>query len=975
MPNTTEPLQLPVDGPAGRVVATREAAVKIALAYALVSAVWIFASDWLVHQTITNQDAVTLVATLKGWLFVLVSAAILAVALDRYFREIRRSALLLEESEQRWQFAIEGAGHGVWDWNVEMGEVFYSGRLQRMLGYDRSEFGPGLDEWKSRVHPDDLADVVALVEQHLTGASPTYTSEHRLRCKDGSYKWVLDQGRVMKRSADGRAIRMLGTHTDITDRIRAEEAMREGEAQFRAMFELASIGMAQANPATGRLLRVNQCLCDITGYSADELLELRVSDMTHPDDRGRDWALFEAVVSGAIPSYHIEKRYTRKDGVVIWVRVNMNVIRDAAGQPVRTMATIEDITERRSSEERYRDLVEMAFDWIWEVDASGHYTYASAKVFDLLGFTPDEVLGKTPFDLMTEDEALRVGTLFSTIAESRSPFSALENINRRKDGRIVVLESSGLPIIGPNGEFLGYRGMDRDVTRRKAAESALVASEERFRTLVEHAPTGIFVGSEGRFAYINQSAARMFDPTGTVRLVGRPVIERFHADSRPALVHRMRLVDEEGRATPPGEQRCLRVDGSEFEAEVATVPFVYDGAPSALVFFNDITDRKRLEAQLRQAQKLEAIGHLAGGVAHDFNNILAAMMMHLGLLQLSPALDDETWRAVKDLESEAQRAATLTRQLLMFSRRSVLAVKTTDVNDVVANLLKMLTRLIGEHVSLRFDGTSALPVVEADAGMLEQVLMNLVVNARDAMPKGGRITISTSVDTRKSSAPAGDDAQEASFVCLSVSDTGCGMDAATMKRIFEPFFTTKEAGRGTGLGLATVHGIVGQHNGWVEVESALGQGSTFRVLLPVSTRTQETPEAAAPEAANLTGNETILVVEDEPQVRRLIARSLRALGYQVYEAMNGQDALVLWQMHGMHIDLLFTDMVMPEGMTGLELAEHLRALKPGLKTIISSGYSSEMVQSGAPTRPGLAYLPKPYEAKALAQAVRQCLDL
>jgi signal transduction histidine kinase/ActR/RegA family two-component response regulator len=389
----------------------------------------------------------------------------------------------------------------------------------------------------------------------------------------------------------------------------------------------------------------------------------------------------------------------------------------------------------------------------------------------------------------------------------------------------------------------------------------------------------------------------------------------------------------------------------------------------------DITERKRLEAQLRQAQKLEAIGQLAGGVAHDFNNILAAIIMQVGLLQMKSDLNEEIRQALKELEAGAQRAASLTRQLLMFSRRSVLAVKPVDLNEVVTHLLKMLNRLIGEQIDLRFDRKTDLPIIDADAGMLDQVLMNLVVNARDAMPKGGRITIGTSVaHLGAAQAAENPERRPGTFVCLKVLDTGCGMDPTTSKRIFEPFFTTKEIGKGTGLGLATVHGIVAQHKGWLEVESEVGHGTCFLVYLPVSDLGTQEPQARTKQPVKH-GTETILLVEDDLEVRRLFCQALRALGYQVHEANDGPQAMGIWKEYSSAIDLLLTDMVMPQGMTGLDLAERLQALKPSLKVIISSGYSAEMVQVGPPKKQSVVYLPKPYEAKVLADTVRNCLDL
>ena len=334
-----------------------------------------------------------------------------------------------------------------------------------------------------------------------------------------------------------------------------------------------------------------------------------------------------------------------------------------------------------------------------------------------------------------------------------------------------------------------------------------------------------------------------------------------------------------------GELHNRKKNGELFW-ESASVSPISDGAGKISHFVavkEDITQRRHLEAQLRQAQKLEAIGQLAGGVAHDFNNILAAIMMHIGLLQMNPKLDEVTRQALKDLIIEARRAANLTRQLLMFSRRSVLTVKALDLNEVVANLLKMLSRLIGEHIDLRFEGEPALPTIEADAGMMERVLMNLVVNARDAMHKGGQITIRTAlIKVDEAHAAAHPDRCAGRFISLTVSDTGCGMDTATLKRVFEPFFTTKPVGFGTGLGLATAHGIVAQHKGWVEVESAPGMGASFQVFLPaaVDLRTKE-EQCDRKGGAVRGGSEAVLVVEDDLAVRQMVCQALRKLGYAV----------------------------------------------------------------------------------------------
>jgi CheY-like chemotaxis protein len=349
-------------------------------------------------------------------------------------------------------------------------------------------------------------------------------------------------------------------------------------------------------------------------------------------------------------------------------------------------------------------------------------------------------------------------------------------------------------------------------------------------------------------------------------------------------------------------------------------------------------------------------------------------MMHLSLLQSNPSLDGETQEGLKELIAQAKRGASLARQLLTFSRRSVLEAKTLDLNQLVGNLLRMLGPLIGEHIELKFAQYHGLPKVEADPGMMEQVLMNLAINARDAMPKGGSLTINLEpvwVHAERMSGKA--QASPGQYVILSVADTGCGMDAATQARLFEPFFTTKEVGQGTGLGLATVYGIVTQHKGWIEVESGVGKGTTFRVFLPATTGRTSQP-SQTDMAAEVRGSETILLVEDQEPLQKAVARGLRSLGYRVLAANNGQAAMTLWREQAQQIDLLFSDMIMPEGLSGLDLAEEFQKAKPNLKVIISSGYHTDLGDHERPIARRVVYLGKPYEMGSLSKTIRECLD-
>lgn len=390
----------------------------------------------------------------------------------------------------------------------------------------------------------------------------------------------------------------------------------------------------------------------------------------------------------------------------------------------------------------------------------------------------------------------------------------------------------------------------------------------------------------------------------------------------------------------------------------------------------DVTERQRLEAQLRHAQKLESVGRLAAGIAHDFNNVLTVIQGHAGLLRADPALSPTMGESVQGIARAAERGIKLTSQLLVFSRRNVLQLQSIDLNEVLTSLSGLLPRTLGEDITYQFHYATDLPAVHADRGLIEQVFMNIAVNARDAMPRGGQLIASTAlVDIDAAYVERHPvESREGRFICLTISDTGCGMDQMTLGRIFEPFFTTKEFGKGTGLGLAAVYGIVRQHQGWVEVRSQLGQGTSFKIFLPPADAAESPAASKRPEPARLHGNETILVVEDEPPVRWIIKDVLTHYGYKVIEAGSGVEALALWHQHHAEVKLLLTDMVMPVGLGGQELAEKFSKQEPALKVIFISGYSLQVAGKGFSRMDDLNFLQKPFDGARLALAVRQCLD-
>ncbi len=430
-------------------------------------------------------------------------------------------------------------------------------------------------------------------------------------------------------------------------------------------------------------------------------------------------------------------------------------------------------------------------------------------------------------------------------------------------------------------------------------------------------------------------------------------------------------------------QTCLQTGESRInlETRLADRTFAWSFHPvraSHVVhaYVEDITDRLSLEAQLRQSQKMESVGQLAAGVAHDFNNMLTIIQGHGGMLLAKAAQIPDLMESTQAIYFAAERAANLTRQLLMFSRKNVMQPKQLDLRDVVSQMTKMLQRLLGETITLQFQPPPQLPCVQGDIGMIEQVIMNLAVNARDAMPKGGTLTITTTtVMIDEGYVHSHPEARPGSFVCLRASDSGCGMDTYTMARIFEPFFTTKEVGKGTGLGLATVYGIVKQHEGWVEVASEPGQGASFSVFFPTVGEPIEASKATvAPSIEVRGGKETILVVEDEPVLRDMAHVILQDCGYSVLEASSGRNALMVWETHKDTIDLVLTDMVMPEGVSGMDLAQKLLEAKPDLKLIFASGYSMDDLDPAFLRNRHATFLQKPYTHVTLAQAVRDCLD-
>jgi len=515
-----------------------------------------------------------------------------------------------------------------------------------------------------------------------------------------------------------------------------------------------------------------------------------------------------------------------------------------------------------------------------------------------------------------------------------------------------------------------------EITEHQRDERALQESEHQYRLLFRCNPHPMWVLDHETLAFlmVNEAAVSLYGYAleeflqMTVKDLLRPEdVQQLQAEVTETSVADWIQSRSAGRH--------LKKDGTQIKAEVAMQALTIGGRACWLMMATDVTEKQQLETQLQQAQKMEAIGQLAGGVAHDFNNILTVIEGYAQLLLARDGLNAQATEQMNQILVAAKRASNLTRQLLTFSRKQIMQAKVVDLNEVIGDATKMLRRLIGEDVALQTNYTPHAPHIHADAGMIGQVLMNLAINARDAMTGGGQLIITTgheevSQDRRRVHL----DARHGEFVCLSVRDTGCGMSREVMAHLYEPFFTTKEVGKGTGLGLPTVFGIVKQHNGWIEVTSEPDRGTEFRIFLPKAKPV--TPVAAErPTGQEAPGkNETILVVEDEPAVRELARIILQTHGYRVLEAGSGVEALSIWGQRSDGIDLVFTDMVMPQGMSGRNLAERLLAQKPDQRIVYTSGYSPSRAGAGFNSLEGLEFLPKPYEARQLLRTVRECLD-
>ncbi len=645
----------------------------------------------------------------------------------------------------------------------------------------------------------------------------------------------------------------------------------------------------------------------------------------------------------------------------------------------------QDIAERKKAEETLRLLnsaVLQAKESILITDAQldlpgPRIIFVNPAFTQMTGYAAEEVLGKTPRILQgprTDRNVLR------RLRENlkRGELFDGEAIQYRKDGAEYVQQWQVAPLRDAAGTVTHYVAIQRDITRRKKAEEELRTKTTFLQAIVETAPDGILVvDNQERKILQNQRLVDLWRIPAEIaedKEDARQIAFVASQTRNPAqFTARISYLNAHPDEISRDEIHLL--NGTILDRFSSPVRDKAGKHYGRIWIFRDVTDQRRLETHLRESQKMEAFGQLAGGVAHDFNNILAVIQLQATLLKFDQNLSLQQLEVADEIEKAAQRAANLTRQLLLFSRQKAMQPHDLDIKEVVDNMAKMMQRTLGEHIQMQFKFPKEPLFVHADAGMMDQIILNLAVNSRDAMPKGGRLAIETSAadfeETEASQLPG---AQAGSFVCLSVTDTGCGIPQEILPRIFEPFFTTKEVGKGTGLGLATVFGIVQQHKGWISVTSEVGRGTTFRVYLPRLKHIPQKRVGPSSFDALRGGHETILLVEDEASLRDATRVTLAQLGYCVLEAANGVEALQVWEQHRDQISLLLTDLIMPGGLSGKELADQLLLRNSKLKVIYVSGYSTDDFSKNASIKEADNLLSKPFDPHQLARVIRERLD-
>jgi two-component system, cell cycle sensor histidine kinase and response regulator CckA len=879
--------------------------------------------------------------------------------------------------------------------------------FERLFGYTLAEIrGRALESLVAV--PGRESETVRLIESVVHDGAICLAAKRRRR--DGSTIDVRITGVPLV--VNGEPQGCFGIYEDITDRSRAKDAQHLAEERYQRIFENAIEGFFESTPA-GRFLTVNPAMARIAGYSSPAEMIEQVHDIgkqLYVVPSIRDEVKRQLEEKGELNGF--ECQMPRKDGSIIWISMNVRALRDASGKIVSHDGTAEDITDSKVAElrrqvsteiihavgatENLNDLLVLIHGAISKaLDADNCFVALHDSASNTFNFP----FFRDKFDPPPAPQTLGRGcaayVLRTGKAELISP-QRLEELVALGDAELegtpsrswlgvplrTLSETIGVLVVQSYDRENAYTQHDLEflssvggqigfAIERKRAEARVRESEARLRVLIQQLPAVVWtVDMNLRFtSALGAGLVRLgLKPDQVVGMLLSDYFETIDPEFLPISAHRRAVA---------GEPVTFQVDWKDgsYACHVEPLRDATGQVRGAICMALDVTDRKRLEEQFRQAQKMEAVGRLAGGIAHDFNNLLMVIQGYADLMAERLPAGDSQRRSAEQIQTAARRATSLTQQLLAFSRKQMLAPKVLNIHSVVGDMEKILRRLIGEDVELRTSTEADLWLVKADRSQIEQVIMNLAVNARDAMPRGGRLMIETAnVELDASNAQPPAVLAAGKYVMLSVTDNGCGMDAATQAHIFEPFYTTKEKGKGTGLGLATVYGIVKQSGGYIWVYSEAGRGTTFKIYLPKIE--EEVPGEIfdrRPDSSSLPrGSEVILLVEDEKGVRELARRYLEMSGYTVLEAEDGHTALELSAMHDGPIHLLMTDVVMP-GISGRELADRISRSRTGIKILYMSGYADQAVVHHGILESDAVLLQKPFNMAALASKLREML--
>ncbi len=872
---------------------------------------------------------------------------------------------------ERLKLALDAAHAGTWEWNLRTNENVWSDELWALYGLEPHSCQPSYEAWSRAIHPDDRSRVEQVVRA-AAQAGAEVACEWRVVLRDGSLRWLMSRGRPI-RTSDGTVDRYIGIALDVTEaRQRAQDMALLLKSMANAFVVWRTELDADGNLSAFYFDYFNDAYERVSGLRLDQVRGKSVREVWPQTEKSWFDVYGEIARTGESKSFELFHGATQ--GLYSCTAYRPPHLSD------RICVVFEDITERAAIHKQLESLAAQQRAILNAVPVGislvrgRRMQWVNAEAARMLGYEIDQLQGASASVLYLNPEDFERLDRDGYPRIARGEVYSTEALFKKKDGTPVWCHMKG-QAVDPRDPDSGTIWCIADTTERRAAEAALRDSEERFKRLVQHSSDIICVTDE---SYVVVSISESV--VGTLgyepgELLGAGELDQVHPDDAE-MVTRVFAEIVKNPGTPRRiEYRRRHKAGKWVPMEVVGTNLLADSAVRGVVFnMRDVSERTRLSDQLQQAMKMEAIGRLAGGVAHDFNNLLCAISGNVELLEMDLGPTNPVRARLREVASAADRAAALTRQLLAFSRRQIIEPRVVNLNELVQELRKLLVRVIGEDIELRTVLAEELGSVRLDPGQFEQVLVNLVVNARDAMPEGGTLVLETrniDLDAEYESLHPG--VVPGPYVQLAVNDTGVGMDLHVKQRLFEPFFTTKPKGKGTGLGLATIFGAVKQAGGAVEVYSEVGKGSTFKLYFPRVDAPPERLVRAVSAVATPLGTETVLLVEDEERVRNLGRAILRRLGYTVLAAANATEALALATDHRGPIHLLMTDVVLP-GMNGRELADRLCAVHPETKVLYTSGYTENVVVHHGVVDENTNFIGKPYAVGVLAAKIRRALS-